>query len=141
MKKLFILFPALFVGVSIFAQSIVVSFTGKNINNNYVQIDSVVVIDLTNSWSVKLTYPDTTLDLSTVGINNYENQQNEFALSQNIPNPFNGVTDFSLSIGKKKMLLLKYVIYSERKSLIIIRFWNLEIMFLLSVWIFLKCIC
>lgn len=107
MKKLFILFPALFVGVSIFAQSIVVSFTGKNINNNYVQIDSVVVIDLTNSWSVKLTYPDTTLDLSTVGINNYENQQNEFALSQNIPNPFNGVTDFSLSIGEKENVIIE----------------------------------
>ncbi|MDY0014891.1 MAG: Omp28-related outer membrane protein [Bacteroidales bacterium] len=107
MKKLFILFSAFFMGMNVFAQSVTVSFTGKDIDDNYVQIDSVVIIDLTESWSAKLIYPDTTADLAKVGINDYENLQHTFILSQNNPNPFNGVTDFSLSLPVRENITIE----------------------------------
>ncbi len=107
MKKIFILFTATFIFLQTFSQSVTVSFTGKNTSDNYIQIDSVIIIDLNKKWSHTLVYPDTTFDLYTVGINDYYNQHTDFLLSQNSPNPFNGTTNFTLSIGERENIVIE----------------------------------
>ncbi len=107
MKKLFTLFTTTFILTQTFSQSINVSFTGKNTNGDYVKIDSVVIIDLEKNWSNTLVYPDTSLDLLSVGINHYDYQENEFLLSQNTPNPFSGNTDFSLTIAETENISIE----------------------------------
>ncbi len=107
MKKLFILLSVVMMGIQVFSQPITVSFTGKDISNNYVQIDSIIIIDLTQNWSRKLTYPDTTADLSTVGIREQGSLTSNFTLSQNTPNPFNGATNFSLFMTDKENVTIE----------------------------------
>lgn len=75
-------------------------FTGKDSLQQYVQLDSVRIDNLTKSWSETIYYPDTTLILqSTSGIGEWESSS-PLALSQNVPNPFHGHTQFSLSLQK-----------------------------------------
>lgn len=107
MKKLFILFTVTFISLQTFSQSITVSFTGKNTNDDYVKTDSVIIIDLEKNWAHTLVYPDTSFDLLSVGINHYNYQENEFLLSQNTPNPFSGTTDFSLTITETENISIE----------------------------------
>ena len=107
MKKLFILFTVTLISLQTFSQSITVSFTGKNTNDDYVKIDSVIIIDLEKNWTHTLVYPDTSFDLLSVGINHYDYQENEFLLSQNTPNPFSGTTDFSLTIAETENISIE----------------------------------
>ena len=96
MKKLFILSAIALLVTNSIAQSVTVSFTGKNINDDYLQIDSIKVINLTENKFSVYNYPDTIVDLMTVGINNLRHQNDFFELSHNVPNPFNGTTTLSL---------------------------------------------
>lgn len=73
------------------------TFTGKDNLDNYVQLHHVVVENLTQNWADTLYYPDTILILSGAGLNDYENVS-AFSLSQNVPNPFDGVTDFTMAL-------------------------------------------
>ena len=83
--------------ISTNAQTVTLAFTGKkNGSNQYVRLTKVVITNLTRNWTETIYYPDTILQLSCgVGIEDFETEEG-FALSQNIPNPFAGQTDFVL---------------------------------------------
>lgn len=85
--------------LSLFAvgQTVTIKFTGTTQSNEHVTLDSVVVTNLTRGWQEVVRYPDTTLILTNnVGI---EDHPSSTLLSQNMPNPFNGTTQFSLSLN------------------------------------------
>ena len=107
MKKLFILLSIVLVGIKVNSQSVIVSFTGKDIDNKFVKIDSVIIIDLTENKRSKIIYPDTTFDLLNVGIQELGNKTNNFILSQNLPNPFNGTTNFTLQMGERENVTIE----------------------------------
>lgn len=107
MKRIFTLFLIVMFGYHAVSQSVVVSFTGENVNKEYVQIDSVVIMNLSENWSIKLNYPDTMFDLMTVGIAELENIPTNFQLSQNIPNPFNGSTNFTLQTSEREYVSIE----------------------------------
>ena len=81
-----------------FAQSINISFTGKTIHGRHVEMDSIVICNLTQGWTATLVAPDTScsFDLTAIKINNAMQAE----LSQNVPNPFHGTTEVSLSLPK-----------------------------------------
>ena len=81
------------------AQTVTLTFTGKDANNNWVRLDRVTVTNLTKGWQETLIYPDTTLTMqNTTGIG--ESVANGgFGLSQNNPNPFTGTTDVNLTVA------------------------------------------
>ena len=82
---------------SMMAQSINVTFTGRDGRDWYVKLDRVEITNLTRDWSDEMVYPDTILELQNhTGVSDFPVQ--EFALSQNVPNPFEGATDFTLSL-------------------------------------------
>lgn len=115
MKKLFILSAIALLVTNSIAQSVTVSFTGKNINDDYLQIDSIKVINLTENKFSVYNYPDTIVDLMTVGINNLHHQNDFFELSQNVPNPFNGTTNFTLSLVENENVRIKVTDMLGRK--------------------------
>ena len=93
---------ALMLGIGAFSflnaqNTTVLRFTGQGVNGSYVQLSSVEVQNLTQGWEETLVYPDTILMLGNVGIEDHVSIT-RFALSQNIPNPFKGSTDFSLQL-------------------------------------------
>ena len=86
--------------VSVMAQSVTLTFTGKDANNNRVQLDRVSITNLTKGWQETIYWPDTTLTMQNggTGIDDYANNGG-FVLSQNNPNPFNGTTDVLLTVA------------------------------------------
>ena len=73
------------------------TFKGQDAMGNYVQLHHVVIEDVSQGWTDTLFYPDTILFLSEVGVPNYD-QEEVFSVSQNVPNPFDGVTDFTMTL-------------------------------------------
>ena len=86
--------------VSVMAQSVTLSFTGKDANNNRVQLDHVSITNLTKGWQEIIYWPDTTLTMQNgTSIDDYTNNDG-FSLLQNNPNPFSGSTDVLLMVGE-----------------------------------------
>ena len=105
MKKLFVF--SLLALMCFFATAQTVTFTGRDASSRYVQLNRVVVTNLTNGWQETLFWPDTTLTMeSTVqngitGINGVETRHGtSLQLSQNNPNPFNATTEVRLTVGE-----------------------------------------
>lgn len=81
------------------AQTVTLTFTGKDANNNWVQLNRVAITNLTKGWQETIYWPDTTLTMQNgTGID--ESVANGgFGLSQNNPNPFSGTTDINLTVA------------------------------------------
>ena len=96
---LFSLIFAIFFTDGMMAQSVPVSFTGRDANNNWVQLERVSVTNQTKGWQETIYWPDTTLTMQNGGtdIDDYADNGG-FVLSQNLPNPFNGTTDVLLTV-------------------------------------------
>ena len=100
MKKAitFITMMLLFAAVS--AQTVTLTFTGRDASNQYVPLSRMVVSNLTRGWQETLVWPDTVLTMTDgTGIGDVETQN--FAslhLSQNNPNPFEGTTYVNLNV-------------------------------------------
>lgn len=77
---------------------VVLTFTGNDNLNQYVQLHHVVISNITRNWSTTIYYPDTTLSLSGVGIAETEIAGSRFSVSQNVPNPFDGTTVVSVNM-------------------------------------------
>ena len=110
MKRL--LFPLILVvlfPVFAMAQSVPVSFTGRDANNCWVQLDRVVITDLTKGWSETIVWPDTTLTMQNgTGIYDVETMcTSSLQLFQNNPNPFNGTTDVLLTLADADAVTLE----------------------------------
>ena len=98
-RLLFSLILAILLPLFAMAQSVPVSFTGRDANNRWVQLDRVVITDQTKGWSETIAWLDTTLTMQNgTGIDDYANNGN-IGLSQNNPNPFNGTTDVLLTVA------------------------------------------
>ena len=94
--------------VALHAQDpITLRFTGQNQHGLYVPLSSVDVENLTKRWQEVLYYPDTTLNISGVGIGEFDTDGNGVRLFQNVPNPFEGVTDFALLLSEAADVLLE----------------------------------
>jgi uncharacterized protein (TIGR02145 family) len=109
-KRIFLTFLLIAVigGIS-FSQTITLTFTAQDANKNYIQLNRVVVTNLSRGWSETLIYPDTILIMENcIGIDEYD-KPTTFLLSQNIPNPFDGVTDFSLQLPEQEMVYASVV--------------------------------
>ena len=104
---LFSLIFAILLPLGMMAQSVTLTFTGKDANNNRVQLDRVSITNLTKGWQETIYWPDTTLTMQNgTGIDDYANNGG-FALSQNNPNPFNGTTDVLLTVADAGMVVLE----------------------------------
>ena len=93
----------LLLSAAVSAQTVSMTFTGRNAGNNqYVRLYSVVVQNLTRGWTETLFWPDTVLTLTEgTGIENAETMYTSFLrLSQNVPNPFNGTTFVNLDVSE-----------------------------------------
>ena len=89
------------------AQELVtLSFTGETESHQYQQLDSVKIDNVTREWSEVIYYPDTFLHLITVGVALYKQADEQIKLYQNIPNPFNGITDFNIALAEKSTVSL-----------------------------------
>lgn len=76
------------------AQNESLVFTGTDLNGNFVNLQQVVVSNVSQGWQEILNYPDTVLTLNNIqGV-----EESTILLSQNYPNPFHGTTSFSISM-------------------------------------------
>lgn len=79
------------------AQTVTLTFTAKDAANHYVQLNRVIITNLTKSWQETIYWPDTVLTMQNgTGINDHTTNSG-FALSQNTPNPFSSTTEVSLT--------------------------------------------
>lgn len=79
------------------AQSVTLTFTGRNVNNQYLPLSRVVVNNLTWGWQETLTWPDTVLTMIATGVEDYSKCEG-LTLSPNSPNPFDGTTFANLQV-------------------------------------------
>lgn len=90
-----------------YTQTLTVKFTGRDqTRQHYVRLDHVKTFNLDQLWEEVLYFPDTTLVLGGVGIIDYGNPSNS-QLEQNVPNPFNGTTHFTLYLREGADALLE----------------------------------
>ncbi len=89
------------------AQVLTVKFTGRDqTGQHYVKLDHVKTFNLDQLWEEVLYFPDTTLVLGGVGIIDYGNSATS-QLEQNVPNPFDGTTNFTLYLREGADVLLE----------------------------------
>lgn len=86
---------------------VTLQFTGKDQYGQYVPLSSVTVENVTRHWQEMLYYPDTTLFIGQTGIEEIEQLSDGVRLFQNVPNPFDGVTDFVLYLPEASAVLLE----------------------------------
>ena len=96
MKKITLILSGLLLVVVSFAQDIVISFTGVNANGGYQRLDSVVIHNYSQGWERTAVYPDTMMIARITDIENHS--IDNYMLSSNVPNPFDGKTEFELSV-------------------------------------------
>jgi uncharacterized protein (TIGR02145 family) len=106
MKKL-ILFSLFLLGsIALWGQSVTLTFTGQDQNGNHVQLDRVVIANLTRNWQETIAFPDTVYTLSIgVGVENYMLKEEMKVM----PNPFDGATRVNLSAPANEQALLTIV--------------------------------
>lgn len=98
MKKTFILIAIMLLCAGAMAQTVTLTFVGKDANGYGKKLDSVVVSNRTKHWQETIYWPDTVLIIQNgVGIENFVNGK-DFAFSQNYPNPFDGTTFVNLQV-------------------------------------------
>ncbi len=96
--KIVMLFACVACCANAFAQIRTVTFAGRDRTNQYhIPLSRVNVFNLDQLWEEVLYYPDTVLILGTVGVEDYDSRQN-VQLMQNVPNPFDGTTEFALQL-------------------------------------------
>ena len=116
MKKLLSLICLCVIALSMQAQNAVtLTFTAARENHSFQRLDSVYITNLTKNWTDVIYYPDTLLTMSTTGIVNYKKNSGIAKLSQNVPNPFNGVTSFNLVLTEETKVLLTIYDLNGRK--------------------------
>ena len=109
MRKILCFIAIALVGVVAFAQTITLTFTGRDAADHYVQLNRVSITNLTKGWQETIYWPDTTLTMQNgTGID--ESVANGgFVLSQNNPNPFTGTTDVNLTVADAGAVTLEIV--------------------------------
>ena len=81
------------------AQTVSVTFTGRDAQNHYLPLNRVLVNNHTKGWQETLVWPDTVLVMTATGIGSVETfQETSLRLSQNNPNPFDGTTYVNVNV-------------------------------------------
>ena len=112
MKKTICILALVLMGVTTFAQTVTLTFTGRNAANHYMQLDRVVITNQTKGWQETIYWPDTTLIMQNVtGIDNASETRYTTSLqfTQNNPNPFTGTTDVNLTVADAGAVTLEIV--------------------------------
>ena len=92
--------------VGMTAQTVTLKFTGRDVENQYVRLNKVVINNLTKNWQETIWWPDTVLTMQNgTGVDDYT-ENGGFALSQNNPNPFSGTTDVTLTVAEEGAVTL-----------------------------------
>lgn len=86
---------------------VTLQFTGQDQYGQHVPLSTVTVENVTQHWQEMLYYPDTTLFIGQTGIEEIEQFSDGVRLFQNVPNPFDGVTDFVLYLPEASAILLE----------------------------------
>ena len=100
MKKTFTFLTIMLLFAVVSAQTVTLTFTGRDASNQYVPLNRVVVSNLTRGWQETLFWPDTVLVMTDqTGIEDVETfPETSLRLSQNNPNPFDGTTYVNLNV-------------------------------------------
>ena len=89
--------------VSVFAQaqSVTLTFTGRDANSHFVPLNRVMIGNVTQSWQETIYYPDTVLMMGGTGVEDMGTMcASSLRLSQNNPNPFDGTTFVNLEVAE-----------------------------------------
>ena len=120
-KTILILIAGIFIlcGLTstVHAQNVTLTFTGQDAADQYVQLDMVIVTNVTRGWQELLFWDDTVLVMENqVGIHemgangaNGANNYSPLRLGQNNPNPFVGTTDVNLMVADAGTVTLDIV--------------------------------
>lgn len=116
MKRLLIVLSIVFSLLTVFGQQMVtLTFTGRDANDSYCQLNRVVITNLTKSWQETIYWPDTVLTMQHgTGIEDYEES---FVLFQNNPNPFYGTTEANLNMVESGEVTMQIMDISGRMIL------------------------
>jgi uncharacterized protein (TIGR02145 family) len=110
MKKTILLFcVALLFASACFAQTVTLTFTGRDGGNHHIELEYLTVTNVTKGWQEYLFWPDTVLTIQPeTGIQNVETMP-ELSLrtSSHSPNPFSGTTDVTLTVAEEGMVNLE----------------------------------
>ena len=116
-KKFLCIIAVILTGVTAsFGQTVTLSFTGLDAANQPVQLNRVIITDLTKGWSETITWPDTAITIQNgTGIADMEMCHDaSLQLSQNSPNPFSGTTDVRLTVAEAGAVSLEITDMSGR---------------------------
>ena len=109
MKKILCLMTIALMGVVACAQTVTLTFTGRDAAEHWIQLNRVVITNLTKGWQETIYWPDTTSTMQ-IGTGIDESvAKGGFALSQNNPNPFTGTTDVNLTVTDAGAVTLEIV--------------------------------
>ncbi len=109
MRKILCFIAIALVGVVAFAQTITLTFTGRDAADHYVQLNRVSITNLTKGWQETIYWPDTTLTMQNGPGIDESVANGGFVLSQNNPNPFSGTTDVNLTVADAGAVTLEIV--------------------------------
>lgn len=87
--------------------NVILQFTGQDQNGGYVKLDRVLVENISKHWQEVLYYPDTNFIMGVTGVEEIHGGGEGIRLAQNVPNPFDGVTDLVLHIPEASKVLLE----------------------------------
>ena len=106
MKKLLALTSLILFVFGAVAQETTLTFTAQRHDNSYQRLDSIHITNLSKNWTEVIYYPDTLLIMSSTGIVSWGDSHNKVRLFQNVPNPFNGITEFNLVLTEPERVAL-----------------------------------
>ncbi|MBO4874975.1 MAG: T9SS type A sorting domain-containing protein [Bacteroidales bacterium] len=111
MKKLALILSILLLSMIVFAQDVVVSFTGVNANGGYQRLDSVAIHNYSQGWDRTAIYPDT---IMVAILNGISGPVADAEMHSCAPNPFDGETDFVVNLPKAGAVSIKVFDVSGR---------------------------
>ena len=104
MKKIILLLCVALLLTSVgFAQTVTLTFTGRDGGNHHIELSYVTVTNVTKGWQEYLFWPDTVLTIqSGTGIQDKKTQPElSLQMSPQSPNPFNVTADVTLTVAEE----------------------------------------
>ena len=120
MKKLLLILVSMLAFVGVYSQTMTLSFVGHGKGGNveeeiYQKIDSLLVRNVTRDWDRMIYYPDTVIIMNVLDVPVIDIKR--AGLEQNVPNPFNCVTDVELNLSVDQAVTLSVVDVNGREFL------------------------
>lgn len=110
MKKTILLLCLVLLLASVgFTQSVTLTFTGRDGGNRHIELEYVIVTNVTKGWQESLFWPDTVLTIQAeTGVQDVETMSGlSLRISPHSPNPFNGITDVTLTVAEEGLVNLE----------------------------------